>query len=52
MKIKLSNWFPGECEFLWVVLVEYGSNENRLRVLEVDWMVCHACKNQFNESER
>ena len=27
-----------------VVLVEYGINENRLRVWEkVDWMVCHTC---------
>ena len=27
-----------------MVLVEYGNNENRLRVWEkVDWMVCHTC---------
>ena len=52
---------------MWVpvmVLVEYGSNDNRLRVREkVDWIVCHFdCKHlhqrllpvmhQFSEPER
>ena len=42
MKVKLRNWFPGECEFL--ELVGYGNNDNRLGLSEtLDWMVCRTC---------